>query len=164
MKLSRAFSYIGVAVAGLALVGWLVSYMHPIQAKLIRNRPDDCWFAAMGHGKLIVWTQEISPPPPDSSYNVRVSEPFHMRVSGAGGLFTSNFNPDWPYANLGWNTVQNSSSTVIGAGGSVYNFTLRVRALVLAWWVIVLIALIPLAMRGLVGFLHRRQSAYNPET
>jgi hypothetical protein len=161
MKLARAISWIGVAIVILALAGWIASHIWPIPAKVIRNRPESCWFFASRYGKLTLWAQQITPAPLPNGITAKLSEPYHMRVSSSNGLFSMNFNPDWPRPDLGWNTVQNGQGTVFGPApaNQPYNFTLRVRSIVLAWWVIAAIALIPMGLRGIGWVIKRRRIA-----
>jgi hypothetical protein len=151
---------LGVIVAAIAIVAAVVSYAHPLAPTRIRSSPDACWFMASRHGKLALWEQAISPPPPDPKvFKVNLGDPFHMRVSTDASLFTSNFSPDWPKPDLGWNTIQDSHSTVFGPDGAAYNFTLRVRSLVLGWWVIAAVALVPLLIGSIIAFIRGRRVA-----
>lgn len=157
MKLGRAISFIGLAISLLAIVAWSASHIHPTPARLIRAKADYSWFFASRYGKLSLWSQAISPPPP-AGCDVKLSSPYHMRVSSKGSLFSMNFNPDWPRPDLGWNTVQNARGTVF-VDATAYNFVLTVRSIVIAWWVIALIGLIPMTLRGVGWYLRRRRIA-----
>ena len=157
MKLGRIISYVGLAISLLAVVAWSASYIHPMTARLVRDRPDGCWFISSRYGKLSFWTQSISPPPPQGAVP-KLSQPYHMRISAEGGLFSMDFNPDWPRPDLGWNTVQNGKGTVF-VGTTPYNFTLRVRSVIIAWWVIAAIGLIPTGLRGVAWYVRQRRIA-----
>jgi hypothetical protein len=157
MKLGRVMSIAGLLISVLAIVAWTASYMHPIPARLIRSKADDSWFFASRYGKLSLWSQRISPPPPEGC-DVKLSSPYHMRVSASGSLFSMDFNPDWPRPDLGWNTVQNGKG-VVWVGKTPYNFVLTVRSVIIAWWVIAVIGVIPLALLGVGWYLRQRRIA-----
>jgi hypothetical protein len=159
--MGRAFSWTGLTVATVALIAWSASYIRPAPAILLHARADRAIFLSSANGVLLIWTQELAPPPP-AGVSVQIAQPFHFRIAtvdphgGGHSTMTSNFSPRYPAGDLGWDTAAQGSG-VVTIGRTPYAFSMFVRSWLISWRCVIAIALIAPALRLTGWFVRRRR-------
>ena len=67
----------------LAAIAWAASYIWPVPGALIQSKPDRAVFLTSQDGRLIIWTQQISPAPPAGA-TVKLTTPHRVVPQGKG--------------------------------------------------------------------------------
>jgi hypothetical protein len=151
----RALTVISLAVAGLAVVAWVASHVVPQPELLLWSRPHQAGFASSHGGRLCLWTQSIAPPPP-AGCTVLIA-PLAFRVTTDGNSFQTSYAPHWPRPDEGWDRVQKDTLAVVYVGPTRYAFTLRIRHVLISWWMVMAPALVLPAVALARRYARRRR-------
>src|SRR5436190_24392347 len=98
----RAISTTILTFAALGAIAWAASYIWPVPGALIQSKPDRAVFLTSQDGRLIIWTQQISPAPPAGA-TVKLTTPHRVEVSyrtafqssAFGSSFGIPLSPGW---------------------------------------------------------------------
>ena len=153
--IGRALLIASLLIGGFALGGWIASHLEPRGPTLLRARPDAATFVTSRHGRVCVWTQSITPPPP-AGIHAALTTPHRFSVAGRG-QFSGGFSPDWPRPDEGWAGMQKDYPGVTYVGATPYPFTVHVRYVLVPWWWLVAASLPAPAVAAARRFARRRR-------
>jgi len=145
--LIRATFILLASLSAIGLIGWGLSYAHPIAPILIHSKPQRATFLSSSGGRLFLWRQEISPTPPRDCI-VTLTTPSFARVvletPTGSSTITCGFS-SWPTGATGWTGVLQSRGAVTTDAGR-FIFTVTCSGVFIPWWLPSSVGIIPAAI------------------
>lgn len=157
-----AMRIIALLMLIIALTALWASLFYTTKAQLISNGPGRAYFFSAQRGSLQIWTQEISPVPSPPML-VMLTRPGEIKAilgtpGGSQNLFAQNFGTDQRGDSpLGFKWGRQYVRATMYPAGTAVPFASGMRFIVVPWWLIILVGLLPSAIYAAMWIRRRRR-------
>ena len=134
---------------------WVQSAWKPVTYLLVAH-PSRTIFVGSSRGRLRVWSQEVTPAPPEGIV-ATLTVPHEVSVGTLTRTLRGGVKYEFPDKQYEWSSRQLIGRGSIGNAKGSYNFSVFESHFQLAWWLPAMVSLLPVGVLLSIWTMRRRR-------